>query len=198
MITQILSFAGGPTGPFARFLARDCAAILALNPGERVSSDLSGRTRLRLLPSGVFFPTVENLLPAETRFSLEDWTRDSRALSAKGYGPVKLRLDPACVPASDRETVAAFLAPVEPKDWAQAGDLLIEGEDACGLVPERVICAVTADSLADPALPGFLAARHVTHLALFGAENLPADPPRPLWAWTEKSAPMKVRLAHEA
>ena len=81
MITQLISFAGAQTGPFARCLAQYCTVVLAVEPGERVSTDISGRTRLRLLPSGVFFPTVENLLPAQTRFSMEDWEKDSRALA---------------------------------------------------------------------------------------------------------------------
>ena len=195
MITQLISFAGAQTGPFARCLAQYCTVVLAVEPGERVSTDISGRTRLRLLPSGVFFPTVENLLPAQTRFSMEDWEKDSRALSAKGYGPVKIRLDPRCVPEADREAVKGFLSHVEPESWIGKGDLLIEGEAISGCRPERVICVLGTSALSDPGLPDFLESHRVTQLALFGAEKIPSGLPLPLWAWTEASAPMKVRSA---
>jgi len=192
MITQILSYAGGPTGPFARVLAENCFAVFACRPGERVSADLSGRTKLRLMPSGVFFPTVENFIPAGSPFDLDAWMQDSRALSAKGYGPVKLHVDAACVPERDRETVSPFLEQVEPGSWVGGGDILIEGEKRLGLVPDRIICVLDQSRLGDPCLPAYLEAHGVTCLAVYGAVEAPQVLPCPLWGWTEKKRPLKV------
>lgn len=192
MITQILAYAGAQTGPFAKILAGESAAVLAVNPGERVSADLSGRTRLRLFPSGVFYPSIENYLPAQTRFSLDDWLKDARSLSARGYGPVKLRLDPRCVPEKDLEAVAPFLGENGSREWTEKGSLLIEGDDVCGCVPERVICVLELSALSDPALSAFLESRHVTELAVSGADHLPEEFPLPVWGWTLAEAPMKV------
>jgi len=172
---------GGRSGPFARLWAAQCDVCIAFEPGHRLSADISGRTALEVMPSGVFYPTVDNQFAGSPDpFLLQ---ADSLALQAKGYGPIKLRqwIDPE-----------SYVNPPSKPE----GKILVEGYPPQEFLDEaEEICCVIAAEAVDAARD-YLASIGATCLALYDVtdEAQLSSSPLPVVMYTTKKLPMKVKI----
>jgi len=153
-------------------LASEAAACVAFSPGLRTVGSLTGKSALACLPSGVYFPKVMNLLPAGSVLSAEAFSQDLKTLQAKGYGPVKLAVDPRGLPEGAETACLPFMADVTgllATLKAQPGVLLAEGLPSEGFAlpeTEEIYCVLDAACTGDAGLSGFLRKHGVTRLCL--------------------------------